>query len=706
MRRFWLKASITAALLLVLAACGRPQRGEAVDLALRIDESGFYELSYADLSEWGWDLSALEAEQIELNWGAQPIPFALVGNGKDQSMRFYGHVEPSRFADYSVYHLRQTVEGNESSLVARSVTSDDAGVELQGPYTLHSEYNSTYLTQAASAEPWLGDRILAPGEISTAVAVPALAGGRATLVLQLWSASQSSSDPDHHLVVEFNGTAIGDLTWDGMGMQTFTVDVPQGVLVEGENQILLQAPGDTGARAELTYLDWLELTYNRLLHAEEDRLSFSGAGSSYELSGFLGDDIELWDVTDPQQPSRLEGYIVAEDAGTYHLRFSESSADAKRYVAAAEQGFIRPTITTAFPPFEKPTDGADYIVIVPADLQSAVEPLLAHRRSQGLRTAVVTTQQIWDRFNQGVPSAEALTDFLRWAAAEWPAPAPRYVLLAGDASYDPLNYLGDSSPNLIPTLFRNTLEMGEAASDNALADIDADGLPDFAIGRLPAQTPEDLEIMVSKILAYERDLPTGEWLQNMLFVADDDDPFFHSFNEQMLATIPENYATTELVIGEGEEDTRDEFLGALNDGQRLVSYMGHGAVNIWAQEEIFNNQDITELEQQGRLPFVVVWACLSGFFHHPQTESLGETLLLAANKGAVAALVPTGQTFATDQQVMAEALFDRHLFTTPTVGDALLASFRELNPERPGQRDIINTFVLLGDPALPLFANE
>ena len=167
--------------------------------------------------------------------------------------------------------------------------------------------------------------------------------------------------------------------------------------------------------------------------------------------------------------------------------------------------------------------------------------------------------------------------------------------------------------------------------------------------------------MIAKTLAYEQNPPAGDWLEQALFVADDNDPFFSSFNSAMVSGFPATYEIEQLVIGE-DDDVRSQLLAALNDGRRLVSYMGHGAVNIWAQEEVLTNADIENLEQQGRLPFVVVWACLSGYFHHPETESLGETLLLSEDRGAVAALVPTGQTFPNNQQVLADALFNRYLF--------------------------------------------
>ena len=48
-----------------------------------------------------------------------------------------------------------------------------------------------------------------------------------------------------------------------------------------------------------------------------------------------------------------------------------------------------------------------------------------------------------------------------------------------------------------------------------------DALPDFAIGRLPAQTPDQLKIMVDKIISYELEPAPGIWRNTITMVADD-----------------------------------------------------------------------------------------------------------------------------------------------------------------------------------------
>ena len=77
------------------------------------------------------------------------------------------------------------------------------------------------------------------------------------------------------------------------------------------------------------------------------------------------------------------------------------------------------------------------------------------------------------------------------------------MLLLGDASYDPRNFIGTSQPAPLPALWTKTSYLW-TASDPLLAAVNGDdALPDLAIGRLPAATVEQAQALVAKLLAWE-----------------------------------------------------------------------------------------------------------------------------------------------------------------------------------------------------------
>jgi len=687
---------------LLLAACHSGADVPAQDVTLRVARNGVYALTAKDLAPYGWDLAKSDARDIRLGQGEKSIPFQLEGRGKSRRLLFYARIQPTRYDDHVTFLLQAGQTGG-APMPERQVSAPAAAPTRTFTDTAHIETNSVYLAQVREGDPWLGQRLFAPTEETITAQTPDPADGPARLTITLWAATKSPEEVDHHLIFTLDGQKLGEESWDGSGPHTVTLGIPAGVLA-AENALVIAAPGDTGALADLVYLNWIEIAYPRRLTARQDAISFASEASAFEVTGFGGKDIQVWDVTDPERPTRLSGLQIDRVDKDYAVLFEDSAPGGKQYIAFAQQGVNPADLKTALapPPLQPPEKGADYIIIAPPDMVEAVGPLAAWREAQGLRTAIVTTDQIYLKFSGGMQSPDAITDFLRWAVATWPGPAPRFVLLAGDASYDPLGYLPDApNKNLIPTAFVDTVVMGETASDNAMADLDGDGLPDLAIGRFPAQTPADIAAMTAKTIAYEKERPAGDWVKKLLFVADDDDPYFSDFNEEMIGLVPDAFETENLVISP-DNDIRPALLAALNAGRGLVSYMGHGAVDIWGQEEIFTTEDVAELEQEGRLPIMLVWACLNGYFQHPGRTSLGETLVLTPNKGAVAGLFPTGETFPANQLVMARALFGESLFSSPTLGEALLDAARQLNPEDPGQRDIIHTFGLLGDPALRL----
>ncbi len=694
-KRLLIPATILLAVLLAslrLQNPTTPSFSQPQDVVLHIQQTGVYTLPAQVLKPFGWEFSRLEPANIQLWQGDVAIPLAVDNRG---DLHFYGQVTPTRYDHHAAYVLRY---GNRPAKRIGTRTAAPAQPTAQRTFqaTSSSETNSTYLAQVREGDPWVGQRLSAPDEISVTLATPGSTHGPAQLDIHLWAATQSPAKIDHHLQIRLNGQTVGDESWDGNGPHHIQLALAPDLLLE-QNQLILTAPGDTEAPADMVYLDKISITYPRQLQLDAGQLAFETDAPTVEIANPGDIAATIWDVTDPAAPVQLSGI----EARQQYLRFGSDSAGVHRYQVFAHEQRLVPDISLAPPQLAVPAAGADYIILAHPSLLRAMQPLAAHRQQQGLRTLLVSTEQVYLKFSAGMQSPQAITDFLRWATQTWPEPAPRFILLAGDASYDPLDYLDAPNKNLVPTRFVATQVMGETASDNALTDLDDDGLPDLAIGRFPAQTAAEARAMVAKTIAYEQNRPAGPWAQHLLLVADDGSAAFSDFNSEILELIPPAFPTDNLLLSP-ENDIRPQLLEAFNQGRGLISYMGHGALDIWAREEIFSIKDVPKLHQQGRLPIMLVWACLNGYFQHPKRTSLGESLLLSPQGGAVAGMFPTGETYPSNQLVMARELFGNTLFHRSTLGEALLAATRQLDPTHDGQRDIILTFVLLGDPALQL----
>jgi hypothetical protein len=260
----------------------------------------------------------------------------------------------------------------------------------------------------------------------------------------------------------------------------------------------LEAAGDTWVAADITFLDWIEVRYPRRFVATADRLSFESDGGLRRLVGFSGDTV-TYDVTHLEKPILVAS--VEQKRGGGGTAVTLWTELGHRYLAVGPTGFLSParlTRAVASPDLRLPNQRADYIAIAHADLMEALQPLLRWREEQGLKVVAVPVEAVYDQFNYGLPEPEAIRAFLRYAAESWQKPAPTYVLLVGDATYDPRGYIAPAGTNLVPTFLVPTVFGGETASDTAFVHLDDNPWPDMAIGRLPARTSQQVRTLVER----------------------------------------------------------------------------------------------------------------------------------------------------------------------------------------------------------------
>jgi hypothetical protein len=280
---------------------------------------------------------------------------------------------------------------------------------------------------------------------------------------------------------------------------------------------------------------------------------------------------------------------------------------------------------------------------------------------------------------------------------------PKYVLLVGDASYDTLNATTPPQANRVPTFLVQTVFGGETASDVGFAQLDDDGKPDVAIGRVPAREAGQVRAFVEKTIAYEKSAPAGEWRSRVLAVADGQDPAFHDEAQRFLDQFSTGFQTTLVNPPAGSTQANTEIVNDLNSGSALVGYFGHGSVTQWGKDNLFTVKDVASLQNGSRLPVVINMTCLTGLFTHPKVQSLAETLLWKADGGAVAVLAPTSLTLSDDQSFLSKALVQAYLKNrTARLGDVFLQAQREVPTNGAGTQDVLRTFLLFGDPALKM----
>jgi hypothetical protein len=682
----------------------KPASIQPVDaVKLVVDRPGLYRVAASELQAAGFDPAANDPSLLALTLAGQPVTLTAEGSGDTLALTFYGEPRASRFGAENVYRLSWGDQGRAPSGRTLAPAAGEPATTFTAQQTLDEAV--TYLSQLpAGSDHWLWQSLFAPAEFDVPFDLPGWAGGPVDLAVALWANTQDPAvDPDHRAMLLVNGQQVAEAAWDGQGMRTITATVPADVVQATGNTLTLSAPGDTGATVDMLYLDRVDLAYDRQLAAAPDQqLLFSAAGGApVAVQGVDAAQALLWDVTDPAAAEPLNG----AEAGAEGLRFQDGAAGGLRqYALAGPAALLAPQaiLPDNGVDLRQNAEGADYIAITHPDFAAALQPLVEYRSEQGLRVTVAAIQDVYDTFSGGMVDPSAIRDYMLYARDNWPGPAPRFLLLVGDASYDYQGFLADGTPDLVPTYLLQTHFVGETASDNWFVSLDdEDDRPDMAVGRIPAQTAEQVAHVVAKTLAYEQDADAAGWAGRALFVADDKQDSFQQISDDLATNyLPADYQVEKIYLGQSDDPNR-AVIDQLNQGVGVLTYVGHGSMNVWAQEKILSTADAGALRND-TLPFMMTMTCLVGYFHHPQAVSMGEELLFNQDGGVVAALVPTSESLATDQSELASNIFT-HLFgDAATVGEAIMLGKQDLSAERDLMQDLIETFTLLGDPALRL----
>jgi hypothetical protein len=483
-------------------------------------------------------------------------------------------------------------------------------------------------------------------------------------------------------------------------------------------------------------------------------LDFAGRGAPFASTGGrwrhglsnTPADRTLYDITDPSAPQVL---VLTQGADAQF----EDGPSARQYVLASPDTVVAPGIARHDPRQTTDALNAQVVYIAPARFAATLEPLVALRRQQGLRAAVVAAQDIYDAWSFGHVSPEAIRNYLRFARAKW-NPGPAYVTLVGDGTVDPRGFAAPDAPgsNVIPPfMLAVNAAQGEIACDTCYAQLDGDHplddrQPDVAVGRLPVKTVEELRAVVAKLIAYETaPLTAGGamWRARVAFAADnfrdaggaqDAAGDFTLLAGPVISLLPEGVETRRLYFDPylpnvalepwREPDPAAAYartLSLFEEGAAIINLYGHGQPSQFAHTGAFTNPvdgrpasyllsraDPDRLTNGQRLPIVLEMACRMGSFHIVETgdssgNNLNERLVLAPNGGAVAVWASSGLSEAYGYSYLQAGFYAtlrQALGSAARLGDLTLAGQRNLLAHSDCCDWLSWTYVLLGDPAM------
>jgi hypothetical protein len=702
-----------------------------------VEQDGIHVLSYAALAAAGLPVDALDPATLRLYGEGKELAVQVTGQEDGRlddgdALYFYGEPSGERYARYNVYWLTYGgAAGKRISTASAPSAPEDAEWT---PFTVRNETNKSYVSAVPMQDGydhWYGERITvvvanAAGRLTEQFAVAALAASAGDARVTVTLASGISGEHDVRLYV--NGDLVGEDSWDGNAYHTVEIAFPATHLRNGQNELAIELVNNKPGRVvDLAYIDWTELRYPRGLVAGSGQFEIHDAAPGawrYRVTGLNAASAQVLDVTDAATVQRVST-TVAGSAVT----FAGGGSAARRYIAfTADQAHPPAGIEAATASdLLNPSEGASYIIISHGDFLEAIAPLAEYRRFTGYRVKVIDVQAIYDAFNYGRPSAEAIRDFLRYAYAAWPKPTPTHVLLVGDGNYDPRQYLESSVPTYLPPFLVSVdPDLGETAADNRYAAIAGNDItPDLYVGRFPANSAADVTAMVNKTIAYETRSGSDGWQENILFVTDNLEGgggAFYNFSDAVadgLAVtaagvrplVPDGFTKQRVYLGLTCPDEkpattcRNQVIAQMNQGALFVSYIGHGIKEYWAEEQVLTQASLAGLTNADRLPIMFPMTCMEGYFQEPQADSaaFGEAIVRLPEVGAVASWSPTGFGLVTGHDYLQKGAWLGYFhYDFAELGAATNFGKLYLMSNAPTSKydDLVDTFLIFGDPAL------
>ena len=406
--------------------------------------------------------------------------------------------------------------------------------------------------------------------------------------------------------------------------------------------------------------------------------------------------------------------------------------------------------------------GCDYLILTPETFYNADDPsnpivkLADWKRRKGYLTRVATLKNN--------VTSQHIKGYLQNAYDNWD-PIPTYVLLVGDVA-------DDAGNSLVPTndgVINHNWYGRPVATDLYYTTLDGfDYHSDLLIGRLSVDTIQQAEVVIDKILSYEKNLPAlpNFFLCTSLAALFEDrnsdgqeDGSFRiiEFAEEIWDFLKaKGYAPERIYDYSGHasggpqkyEDGTEvpsylklyhwsgntmDILTAVVCGRFLVVYDGHGNRTSWSQPR-FDIADIEALKNGSQTPVVLSFACETGWYDN-ETDGMNSTsnmdecfcehFLRHPEGGAVGIIGSSRISFADNDYLMkgmTSAIwpdFDPNLCNMPSLSDFMNVA--------PGRLGLINEagkacmkamysssrtqlhfemYNLLGDPEMPIWTQE
>lgn len=727
---------------------------------IKTKDRGIYKVTYDQIKQWGFT----NPDQVVLyGTGGYMLPFMNndlrfddlatypVWKGKDSAgkdciffystgnVSFSQNIETGLFTHQQNYYSTETYFFLSDQGTARTIgkatelTGAPGKKVLSFPKYDYWEKESNNLISSGSK--WFGERFNSGSSqtVSFSLENPELTQNARFAV-----SVAGRSSGTNNMGVLLNGKVLNKISFqsvDPSDPTSWYADDPLGEYTESlpSKNIQLKLTYQGSNSSAEAWLDYISVNYQSLLTMNADVYSFRGRGVDGQImiSEFVLDNASvstrIFDVTD--HANAFEVPAIYADG---QLKFKSNSELTREYVAFNPGGTIPSAelVGTVANQNLHAVDLSEMIIVSnPTLLKEANDLADFHRTSDQMTVQVVTPEVIYNEFSGGLPDPSAFRNYFRMCYERGKQSGKntlKYILLMGDGSFDNRNILGKNY-NLLPTFQSdNSLSPTESfVTDDFFVFLDENeggysGIVDLGIGRIPARTIEEAEIVVDKIKNYRQKESMGNWRNIVTFIADDGNvadgyTTIHTDQAESLAryinnTYPaffteriylDTYRRVMTAGGEKYPDVNAAINSRVKRGTLILNYTGHGNARGLADEGVIDITGINSWDNYNRLAVVVTATCEFSRFDENET-SAGEFVLFNPI-GAGVGLFSTTRLVYSGANFVLNSKFFKYVFEKDQQGNNLrLGDVMRLAKAAANTGINQLNFTLLADPALRL----
>lgn len=514
--------------------------------------------------------------------------------------------------------------------------------------------------------------------------------------------------------------------------ELFTVNASQ--IVNGNNTVNFKDLG-TGISKKQNTVCFVELTYPRNFNFNNTnsfyfQVSGSAVSKYIEVTNFNDDGQQpvLYDITNGL---RLQS---VETPGTTPVKYLLPPSNFMRELVMISGGSSSYSIVSTLTPYVFETLSSinkqgDYVIITHSKLMANVlgvnyvdeyrkhRDLTASPATGKFTARIINIDTLYDQFSYGIQKSPlAIRNFIRWAIDNWQL-KPQHIFLIGKGREMPA-MRNTASPAYAQCLIPS---FGYPASDNLLVSTRANDSMTVSIGRLAAETPQQVQQYLQKVKDYEEqqniypscnNIEPKDWQKQILHLGggtsqSEQNLFKFYLNEyEKLAEDTSWGANVHTFTKQGSQPLPQSqsaiITNRIKDGVSLITFFGHSATGAFD----FSIDAPQNYQNYKKYPLFISNGCFAGFIHDAGQGS-SEQFVLEPNKAAIAFLSTTSLSVSNGLHAYNTNFynsFSRLLYNTP-IGSSLVKAYNTiLNKPNSTNFETMVAYEMTyhGDPALKL----